>query len=69
MAIRPSELYDIDNSFDAYCFDSAVVWFGKYVEAELAKVDKQGQKELRFHQLMQDELTKRYRDPMELVHG
>lgn len=43
---RPSELLAIDDSYAAYCFDSAVGQFGRSLDAELASVEGKNKKEL-----------------------
>jgi len=35
MGVRPSEVYGIRDEFRAFCFDRAVVTFGKAMEADI----------------------------------
>jgi len=37
--VRPSDLLDVKDRFDAYCLDDAVAWLGSYIENELVKVE------------------------------
>ena len=39
MKVRPSRLLGlVANSYEAYCLDEAVAFFGQYVESEIEKV-------------------------------
>jgi hypothetical protein len=45
MRCRPSELMGLKNTWDAYCFDSAVATFGIHVQNELDSVEGKTEKE------------------------
>lgn len=37
--VRPSQLYDIEGSYYAFCFDEAVMTWGNFVTSELEKIE------------------------------
>jgi len=37
--VRPSDLLDVKDRFDAFCLDDAVAWLGSHLENELSKVE------------------------------
>ena len=43
---RPSELYDVEDPYDAFRFDRAVAHFGDALSAELDKVEGKNNKEI-----------------------
>ncbi len=75
LGIRPSELYEVDDGFPAFCFDRAVTMYGTKLEeamrsaAKGAKTDKgaQGKAEQTFRKWIavgSEEKVGMFRDPM-----
>lgn len=46
MGTRPSEIYDVEDAFEAFCFDRAVITFGLAVEHALHGVEGKNAKEI-----------------------
>lgn len=44
--VRPSSLVDLEDPYEAYCFDSAVAEWGLYVQGELDKVEGKNAKQV-----------------------
>lgn len=73
--VRPSELYDIEDSLLALQFDRAVGWFGSYVQEELDKIKTEGKKpatiksmrQSRLEQILEGEKVQRFADPAEMM--
>lgn len=43
---RPSELFNIENDYHAYCFDEVVGLWGSYVTSELEAIEGKSDKEV-----------------------
>jgi hypothetical protein len=70
---RPSEIADLENSYDAYCFDQAVATWGIFVQSELDKIEGktsasiQRKRESKLRQLLAEPGQKQvYADPADL---
>lgn len=44
--VRPSSLLDIQNSYEAYCFDEAISSFGTRITNEIEKIDGKNEKDV-----------------------
>jgi hypothetical protein len=80
---RPSELLSLDNAYDAYCLDEAVLTFCAGVESKLEAVPtpkgkngherRQRNQESLLHKLlgMEEEVQKnrKFRDPADMLKG
>lgn len=64
---RPSQLVDIEEPYEAYCFDEAVATWGTYVSNELEKIEGKDQKAVerkrnaKLNQLLDIPVEKRFR--------
>lgn len=70
---RPSAVADIENSYEAYCFDQAAATWGMYVQSELDKIEGKTQssvqrkRENKLRQLLAEPGQKAvYADPADL---
>lgn len=43
---RPSELFDIEDEYVAYCFDEAVALIGNFITGELEKIEGKNVKQI-----------------------
>ena len=54
----------INHSYDAYCFDSAVLLFGSYIEGKLSETYDDGTPKHRLSDLLKEEIDPgRFSDP------
>lgn len=68
MGIRPSELLGIDDPYEAYCLDEAVLSFGDGVRAELDKVKGKNQEQKRMMALRRMlGMKQKFADPAGLI--
>lgn len=79
--VRPSELLDIEHSYDAYCLDEAVMTFCAGVEQKLEAVPtpkgkKGSERRQRNQQAMlnrvlgiEDKAPNKFKDPAEMMKG
>lgn len=68
MKVRPSQLLGIDDPYEAYCLDEAVLAFGDGVTAELDKVKGKNQAQKRMMTLRRLlGLKQKFADPAAMV--
>lgn len=74
--VRPSQLLDVQDSYAAFCIDSAIWELGTHIEGELDKVkgrserSVQAGREAKLKALLSDKPeTKQFADPMAMLGG
>jgi hypothetical protein len=70
MHVRPSELLDISDAYEAYCIDDAVMTFGQHIANKLSEVTGknakqiEGQRSLLLRRLLSPETKQLFRSPV-----